>query len=142
MYYISRLVHERRIPGLPIYLDSPMAVDVTAVYAKFKSFFDDDMWKMIRAEQSPMSFPGLQMVRTADASKAINNVSGPAIIMSSSGMCTAGRIKHHLRNNIERTDATSLALHLRSGQLNAVTLGLFKGFLASQYVFLCKPVRA
>lgn len=108
MFHISGLVHTNRIPDLPIYLDSPMAVDVTAVYAKFRNYFDDDMWEKIRAHQSPMNFPGLQMVRTADASKAINTVSGPAIIMSSSGMCTGGRIKHHLRNNIERLDATIL----------------------------------
>jgi metallo-beta-lactamase family protein len=108
MYHLSRLVHAKRIPPLPIYLDSPMAVDVTAIYARFRDYFDDETWKMIRADQSPMHFPGFQLVQTADASKAINGVPGPAIIMASSGMCTAGRIKHHLRNNIERLDATVL----------------------------------
>lgn len=107
-YYISKLVHKKAIPPLPIFLDSPMAVDVTAIYARYRNFFDDEMWELIRANQSPLEFPGLQMVRTADASKAINNVSGPAIIMASSGMCTAGRIKHHLRNNIEKVAATIL----------------------------------
>jgi metallo-beta-lactamase family protein len=107
-YYLSKLVHAKRIPPLPIYLDSPMAVDVTAIYTKYKNYFDDEMWELIRANQSPIDFPGLQMVRTADASKAINNVSGPAIIMASSGMCNAGRIKHHLRNNIEKVEATIL----------------------------------
>lgn len=107
-YYISKLVHKKVIPPLPIYLDSPMAVDVTAIYARYRNFFDDEMWELIRANQSPLEFPGLQMVRTADASKAINTVSGPAIIMASSGMCNAGRIKHHLRNNIEKVEATIL----------------------------------
>src|SRR5204863_7049042 len=90
------------------YLDSPMAVDVTAIYARFRDYFDDEMWELIRANQSPMDFPGLQMVRTADASKAINGVQGSAIIMASSGMCNAGRIKHHLKNNIEKPQATIL----------------------------------
>jgi metallo-beta-lactamase family protein len=85
-----------------------MAVDVTEIYARFRNFFDDETWELIRARQSPLSFPGLQLVRTADESKAINNVAGPAVIMSSSGMCTAGRIKHHLRNNIEKVEATIL----------------------------------
>jgi metallo-beta-lactamase family protein len=107
-YYISKLVHKKTIPPLPIYLDSPMAVDVTAIYTRYKNFFDDEMWELIRANQSPMEFAGLQMVRTADASKAINTVTGPAIIMASSGMCTGGRIKHHLRNNIEKVEATIL----------------------------------
>jgi metallo-beta-lactamase family protein len=85
-----------------------MAVDVTTIYARFRDYFDDEMWELIRANQSPMDFPGLQMVRTADASKAINSVQGPAIIMASSGMCNAGRIKHHLKNNIEKPQATIL----------------------------------
>ncbi len=118
MFYLSGLVHEKRIPRLPIFLDSPMAVNVTQVYEKFRSFFDDEMWKKIRANQSPMNFPGFQLVRTADASKAINEVQGPAIIMASSGMCTGGRIKHHLRNNIERTEATILFVgHQSNGTL-------------------------
>jgi metallo-beta-lactamase family protein len=107
-YFLSKLVHNNRIPTLPIYLDSPMAVDVSAIYERYKNYFDEDMWKLIRANQSPIEFPGLQMVRTADASKAINNVKGPAIIMASSGMCNAGRIKHHLRNNIERPESLIL----------------------------------
>jgi len=107
-YHISKLVHNKAIPSLPIYLDSPMAVDVTAIYTRYRKFFDDEMWELIRANQSPLDFPGLQMVRTADASKAINTVPGAAIIMASSGMCTAGRIKHHLRNNIERVESTIL----------------------------------
>lgn len=107
-YHISKLVHAKQIPPLPIYLDSPMAVEVTAIYSRYKNFFDDEMWELIQANQSPMEFAGLQMVRTADASKAINTVQGPAIIMASSGMCTGGRIKHHLRNNIEKVEATIL----------------------------------
>jgi metallo-beta-lactamase family protein len=108
MYYLSRLTQARRIPSLPIYLDSPMAVDVTAIYERFRNFFDEETWQLVEAKHSPMNFPGLQLVRTSEASKAINNVPGPAIIMASSGMCTAGRIKHHLRNNIEKVEATVL----------------------------------
>jgi metallo-beta-lactamase family protein len=108
MYHLSRLVHARRIPSLPIYLDSPMAADVTDIYHRFRSFFDEETWALLEANESFLHFPGFQLVRTADASKAINGVQGPAIIMASSGMCTGGRIKHHLRNNIGSKEATVL----------------------------------
>jgi metallo-beta-lactamase family protein len=89
-YYLSKLTHAKQIPPVPAFLDSPMAVDVTAIYMRFRDYFDDEMWKLIKANQSPMDFPGLQMVRSADASKAINEIKGAAIIMASSGMCNAG----------------------------------------------------
>jgi metallo-beta-lactamase family protein len=117
-YYLSKLTHAKQIPPVPAFLDSPMAVDVTAIYMRFRDYFDDEMWKLIKANQSPMDFPGLQMVRSADASKAINEIKGAAIIMASSGMCNAGRIKHHLRNNIEKKEATILFVgHQGSGTL-------------------------
>ena len=108
MYFFSRLVHSNRIPRMSVYLDSPMAVDVTEIFRKFREFLDADTFAMINAHTPPLRFPGLTMVRTANESKAINGVKQPSIIMASSGMCTAGRIKHHLRNNIERPEATIL----------------------------------
>jgi metallo-beta-lactamase family protein len=118
VYYLSRLVRAKRVPSLPVFLDSPMAVDVTAIYGRFRDMFDDDMLRTIREHESPLSFPNFKLVRTADESKAINNLAGPAIIMASSGMCTAGRIKHHLRNNIEKPEATILFVgHQSEGTL-------------------------
>lgn len=108
MYHIGQLVHEKRIPSMPIYLDSPMAVDVTDIFYKHRQVYDEDMWNRISAEIPPLRFPGLTMVRKAKDSKTINQVKGPAIIMSTSGMCTAGRIKHHLRNNITDPNASIL----------------------------------
>jgi len=108
MYYFGRLLHANRIPRLPVFLDSPMAVDVTSVFHKFRDCFDEEAWELIRAGGAPLQFEGLQMCRTADQSKAINKVDGPAIIMSTSGMCTAGRIKHHLRQTIASPQNTVL----------------------------------
>ena len=108
MYYISRLVHENRIPDIPVYLDSPMAVDVTKIFRRHRDRFDDETWDYINQGESPLQFPGLQISRSTAQSKAINARTEPSIVMSTSGMCTAGRIKHHLRQNISRTESTIL----------------------------------
>jgi len=108
MYHISRLVREERIPKVPIFLDSPMAVDVTEVFGRHHDCFDEESWQLINSDEPFLRFPGLVMARSVEESKAINEAQGPAIIMATSGMCTAGRIKFHLRRNIERPESTIL----------------------------------
>lgn len=108
MYYISRLVHDDLIPDIPIFLDSPMAVDVTQIFRDFRDCLDEETWTLINSGESPLRFPGLRMVRSASESKRINQFKHPCIIMSTSGMCTAGRIKHHLRRNIRDRNSTVL----------------------------------
>jgi metallo-beta-lactamase family protein len=108
MYYISRLVYADAIPDIPVYLDSPMAVDVTHLFNDFRSALDDEARELFRSNHAPLRFPGLRMVQSTDDSKAINRVNGPCIIMAASGMCTGGRIKHHLRHNIGRPECTVL----------------------------------
>ena len=108
MYYISRLVHARRIPKLKVFLDSPMAVDVTEIYRGLGDFFDADTLAMMADNRPPLRFPGLTLCRSVKESKAINDYRKPCIIMASSGMCTAGRIKHHLRQNIGNPASTVL----------------------------------
>lgn len=114
LYHLSRLVHRDAIPDLPVYLDSPMSVDATDIFRRFPECFDAETWNLIRSQQSPLKFPGLRMTRTAEESKAINRVKGSAVIMASSGMCNAGRIKHHLRHNLTRTDSTILFVGFQS----------------------------
>jgi metallo-beta-lactamase family protein len=108
MYYIGRLLHARRIPPVKVFLDSPMAADVTTIFEQHRDAFDGETWQMIAAGRPPLQFPGLHMVRSIQQSKAINRLQEPAIIMATSGMCTAGRIKHHLVHNIDRRDSTVL----------------------------------
>jgi metallo-beta-lactamase family protein len=108
MYFISELVHAKRIPDVPIFLDSPMAVDVTEVFRQHCRDLDEQTQKLINSDQPPLRFPGLHLVRSVEDSIAIKEQSGPCIIMSDSGMCNAGRIKHHLRNDISRTESTIL----------------------------------
>ncbi|MEQ8791557.1 MAG: MBL fold metallo-hydrolase [Pirellulaceae bacterium] len=108
VYSISRLVHADRIPDCRVFLDSPMAVDVTDIFRQFQDCLDEETWQLITSGEPPLHFPGLQMVRTAAESRQINKTRDPCVIMSTSGMCTSGRIKHHLRQNLDRPECTIL----------------------------------
>ncbi len=108
MYYIGRLVYAKRIPPIPIFLDSPMAVDVTEIFRQHRDYLDSETQQLILSQQPPLRYSGLHMVQDVEQSKAINRLKEPCIVMSPAGMCTAGRIKHHLRNNIGRPESTIL----------------------------------
>ncbi len=106
IYHFARLVHAGRIPHVDMFLDSPMAVDVTTIFRKHRECFDEETWQLIHVREQPLQFPGLQMAHRVEESKEINERRKPCIIMAPSGMCSAGRIKHHLRLNIGRADST------------------------------------
>jgi len=89
-----------------VFLDSPMAGAITKVFRHHRELFDEEMVEFVDNEQSPFSFEGLHITQTAAESKAINHIRGTAIIIAGSGMCTGGRVKHHLVNNIERPEST------------------------------------
>lgn len=108
LYYLNKLLMEDLIPHLRVFVDSPMAVSVTEVFAHHLELFDEEMLELLRQGQSPFDFPGLNLARTAEESKAINSTTGTAIIIAGSGMCTGGRIKHHLVTNISRAASTIL----------------------------------
>ncbi len=108
LFHLSNLLKAKRIPLLPTYVDSPMAVRVTEVFKRHPELFDDETNEMLQRGQHPCDFAGLEMSRTADQSKAIKDVAGSTIIIAGSGMCTGGRIKHHLKSNI--TDAKNTIL--------------------------------
>jgi metallo-beta-lactamase family protein len=108
LYYLNKLLMEDRIPDLKVYLDSPMAIKITEVFKRYDELFDRDMKALLRQHQSPFDFPGLTMVETVEESKALNTLTEPAMIIAGSGMCTGGRIKHHLINNISRPQSTIL----------------------------------
>jgi metallo-beta-lactamase family protein len=108
LYYLNTLLMERRIPHLLVFLDSPMAVSITDIFEKHPELYDGEMLSVVRQGSSPFDHPGLTMVRTIDQSKAINNITGSAMIIAGSGMCTGGRIKYHLVTNISRPECTIL----------------------------------
>ena len=114
VYHLNRLIHSGHIPELPVYLDSPMAADVNEVFRKHRECFDAEAEEMVASGESLLKFPSLHVVRTVEESKTINYRKGPAIIMSTSGMCTAGRIKHHLAQYIGRPECTILFVGYQS----------------------------
>ena len=108
LYYMNELLVKRRIPQLMVFLDSPMAVSITEIFERHPDLYDTEMTKLVSLNRSPFDLPGLKMVRTVDESKAINYIRGSAMIVAGSGMCTGGRIKHHLVTNISRPESTIL----------------------------------
>ncbi len=106
LYYINELLQAGAIPPMKVFLDSPMASRITTVFKHHPELFDKDMKKLVKMHKSPFSLPGLELAGTANESKAINNMRGTIMVIAGSGMCTGGRIKHHLVNNISRPENT------------------------------------
>jgi metallo-beta-lactamase family protein len=106
--HINDLVEAKRLNGLPVFVDSPMAIAATKVFAMHPESYSEDARKLLHAGDQPLEFPGLEFTASVDESKSINDVRGPAVIISASGMATAGRIKHHLRNHITDRNSTIL----------------------------------
>jgi metallo-beta-lactamase family protein len=108
MYYLNKFRLEGRIPRLPVFVDSPMAIGITEVFGDHPHLFDKEMKEFLKQEKSPFDFPELKLVRTTEESKELNHLTGSNIIIAGSGMCTGGRIKHHLVNNITKEESTIL----------------------------------
>ncbi len=97
LWWIRRLEDDGKIPALPVYLDSPLAVDVTAIYVRHPEEHDLDTRELALEGRSPFRTKRIYLARTPDESKALNRLEGPLIIIAGSGMATGGRILHHLR---------------------------------------------
>ncbi len=106
LYYINELLLENIIPRLMVFLDSPMAARVTKVFQHHPELFDEEMTEFVKQHESPFNLPGLKVVSSSEESKTINHIKGTVIVIAGSGMCTGGRIKHHLVNNITRPEST------------------------------------
>ena len=101
MYYLRELEEQQRIPRLPTYVDSPMAIDVTGMYERHREDHDLEFAREEAAgNRDPLNVHEVHMTRTVDESKKINDVVSPCIIISASGMATGGRILHHLAKRL------------------------------------------
>ncbi len=109
LYYLSRLFEAKRIPDIPVIIDSPLAIAATDIFRRDTQYYDKEMKEIIQKErQSPLMMPQLRFSRTAEESKALNSMEEPAIIISASGMADAGRILHHLKHNLWRKESSVL----------------------------------
>lgn len=120
VYHLNTLWQQDKIPDIPIFVDSPLAANVTEVFVNHPECFDRKTFReFIVNRKNPFGFGRLKYTRDVEESKALNELNGPAIIISASGMCENGRILHHLKNNIEDPKNTVMIV----GFMAAHTLG-------------------
>lgn len=108
LYYFHKLFKAKRIPQIPIYIDSPLAISATDIFMHNLQDFDEEYRGMFDAEGNPLRMPQLIFTHTSDESKLLNDLDHPAIIISASGMADAGRILYHLKNNLWRPESSVL----------------------------------
>lgn len=142
VFVLEKMIRHGQIPRIPVYVDSPMAVSVSALFTKYlTSFsFSPEFKDYVAKEGDPFDFKAVHYVKTSQESMALNDAKGPMIILSASGMCEGGRILHHLRNNIENPKTTILIV----GYQGVGTLGrrLQEGAKIARIFDLTHPVNA
>ncbi|HEX8387348.1 MAG TPA: MBL fold metallo-hydrolase [Rubricoccaceae bacterium] len=110
VYALDRLENEGRLPDLPVFVDSPLAVNATSIFQSHPECYDADVLQTMLTDPNPFGFGRLEYVREADRSKELNAIEGPFVVISASGMAEAGRILHHLRNTVEDPRHTVLVV--------------------------------
>lgn len=108
LYALNQLELENRLPKLPYYVDSPLSREATAVLKNYPENFNKRIKKIMETDDDPFDFKGLKFIKTVDESKNLNNMPQPCVIISASGMADAGRVKHHIMNNIDDSKNTIL----------------------------------
>lgn len=112
LYFLRKIKVDRLVKGherFPVYMDSPLAVEATGIFEENRfECFDEDAMELVREGINPISFAGLKLAITSEESKEINFIDTPKVIISASGMCEAGRIRHHLKHNLWRPECTIL----------------------------------
>jgi metallo-beta-lactamase family protein len=108
LFALNQLELERRLPDLPYFVDSPLSVKATEIVKRFPKYFNNTIQKILLSDNDPFGFKGLKFVKSVDESKLLNFRNGPMVIISASGMAEAGRVKHHISNNIESSRNTIL----------------------------------
>lgn len=108
LYHLNQLELERRLPDLDYFVDSPLSVKTTELVKRYPSYFNKTIQKVLESDSDPFGFKGLKFVKTVQESKLLNFRNEPCVIISASGMAEAGRVKHHISNNIENSRNTIL----------------------------------
>ncbi|HUZ73693.1 MAG TPA: MBL fold metallo-hydrolase [Stellaceae bacterium] len=107
LFFLRQGIERNRLkPSMQVFLDSPMAISATAIFERHPECYEPDVAALFKEGRDPFSLPGLHLTRESAESMAINNIRGGALIMAGSGMCTGGRVRHHLRHNLSNPDAT------------------------------------
>ena len=101
LYFLNEMFNTNRLPKVPVFVDSPLSMEATQVVKSHPENFNSTIKKLLETDSDPFDFPGLKFIKSVDESKALNDLHQPCIIISASGMADAGRIKHHIANNID-----------------------------------------
>ena len=101
LYFLNEMFNTNQLPHIPVFVDSPLSMEATQVVKSHPENFNSKIKKLLLTDSDPFDFPGLKFIKTVDESKALNDLHQPCIIISASGMADAGRIKHHIANNID-----------------------------------------
>lgn len=108
LFSLNQLELENRLPDLDYFVDSPLSIEATEIVKRYPQYFNNRIQKIMKEDKDPFAFKGLRYVQTVDQSKQLNFMNGPLVIISASGMADAGRVKHHISNNIENSRNTIL----------------------------------
>jgi metallo-beta-lactamase family protein len=106
LYLLGEFYRDGLLPDIPVYLDSPLAIKATEIFRKNKKYYDEEAMAVVDQGFDPFDMPGLKFTPSTKESMAINERPGSAIVIAGNGMCTAGRIKHHLKHNLWRGGAS------------------------------------
>jgi len=108
LFDLNQLSLEKRLPHIPVYVDSPLSIEATDVVKMFPKYFNKKIQKILEVDDDPFDFEGLRYIKSVEESKALNEDLHPKVIISASGMADAGRVKHHIKNNISNAKNTIL----------------------------------
>ena len=134
LYALNQLDLERRLPEVPYYVDSPLSIKATEIVKHYPEYFNPTIQRVLETDHDPFSFPGLSYIQTVEDSKLLNFHRDPCVIISASGMADAGRVKHHINNNVENSrnsilltgycEPHSLGARLQSGKKEVSIFGV------------------
>ena len=108
LYALNQLELENKLPNLEYFVDSPLSTKATQIIKSYPQYFNARIQKVLQSDNDPFDFKGLKFVKSVDESKMLNYYKNPCVIISASGMAEAGRVKHHISNNIENSKNTIL----------------------------------
>ncbi|MFH0826180.1 MAG: MBL fold metallo-hydrolase [Pseudomonadota bacterium] len=133
LYVLGEFFRSGQLPNIPVYLDSPLAIKATEIFRRNRAYYDEAARAIVGQGFDPFDMPNLKLTRTTKESMEINASRGPGIVISANGMCTAGRIKHHLKHNLWRPGSAvvivgfqaqgSLGRRIVDGEKNVTVLG-------------------
>jgi metallo-beta-lactamase family protein len=133
LYFLDELYADKKVPDMPVYVDSPLSTHASEIYDRHPECYDEDALARLKTSKSPFTFSSVRYITDAEKSKTLNDMRGPIVIIAPSGMCEGGRILHHLKHNIESPaniilfvgyqGEDTLGRYIVEGQKNVTILG-------------------